>query len=214
MKNNDLFKDVTIPCDTARDFLNNLDLTHPRWRRQNWIFRGQNDARWELVPSLFRNWDMGTDPGLELALIRLFISNANLAQLPIPNDSLGYFSSAHKPTLRQLTTGVSYDFFTCSFCYRPALRRTYQVAGLFTQSIDCCLFCYRVLPICTRVWDWHPTSWPSISGAAPTVIPTVRDVEATIAQLVEKIKQSMDNLPDEVAVLGRTGARTSETLRP
>ena len=52
----DPFKDVTIKCETAREFLDNLDLTHPKWSRQNWIFRGQNDARWELIPSLFRDW--------------------------------------------------------------------------------------------------------------------------------------------------------------
>ena len=48
----------------------------------------------ELIPSLFRNWRDDTNPGYEIALIRLFISNANLANLPIPNNSLGYFSYA------------------------------------------------------------------------------------------------------------------------
>lgn len=125
----DLFKDVTIPCKTAREFLDNLDPTHPRWSRENWIYRGQNDARWELLPSLFRNWNRDTNPGLELALIDLFIRNANLVNLPIPNNALDYASYAQKSTKRELTTGGSYDF-------RHVVFAIAQHSGVPTRLLD------------------------------------------------------------------------------
>ena len=195
----DLFKGVTIHCETARDFMDNLDLTHPRWSRQNWIFRGQNDARWELMPSLFRKWNKDTNPGLEIALIRLFISNANLAQLPIPNNSLGYFSSALKPTVRHLTTGESYDFSHVVFAIA-------QHSGVPTRLLD---FSHSPLVAAYFAIEFA-NLYESLGLASNQLAQYFRrcadcytdggDVEATIAELVEKVKLSMNNLPEEVAV--------------
>lgn len=195
----DLFEKVTVRCETARELLNNLYLTHPRWSRSNWIFRGQNDARWELVPSLFRTWKRGANPGLELALIRLFVSNANLAQLPIPNNSLGYFYSALKPTLRQLTTGVSYDFSHVVFAIA-------QHSGVPTRLLD-----FSHSPLVAAYFAIEFTNlYESLGLASDRLAEYFRrcadcftdgdDVEATIAELVEKVKKDMDNLPVEVAV--------------
>ncbi len=195
----DPYEDVTVHCATAREFMDNLDLTHPRWSRQNWIFRGQNDARWELVPSLFRKWKNDTNPGLELALIRLFISNANLAQLPIPNNSLGYFSSVLKPTVRHLTTGVSYDISHVVFAIA-------QHSGVPTRLLD-----FSHSPLIAAYFAIEFTSlYESLGLASEQLAQFFRhcadcytngdDVEATIAELVEKVKRSMDNLPEEVAV--------------
>ena len=195
----DPFDEVTIRCATAREFMDNLDLTHPRWSRQHWIFRGQNDARWELMPSLFRKWNPGTNPGLELALIRLFISNANLAQLPIPNNSLGYFSSARKPTVRNLTTGVSYDFSHVVFAIA-------QHSGVPTRLLD-----FSHSPHVAAYFAIEFASlYESLGLASEQLAQYFRrcadcytdgdDVEATIAELVEKVKLDMNNLPDEVAV--------------
>jgi hypothetical protein len=51
---------------TAKEFLNLLRLSNPVWRTQNrsggddnewtrgWYFRGQADAKWDLVPSAWR----------------------------------------------------------------------------------------------------------------------------------------------------------------
>ena len=195
----DLFEDVTIPCKTARELLDNLDLTHPRWSRQNWIFRGQNDARWELMPSLFRKWKQGTNPGLELALIRLFISNANLAQLPIPNNSLGYYTNTLKPTVRQLTAGASYDFSHVVFAIA-------QHSGVPTRLLD---FSHSPL-IAAYFAIEFANLYESLGLANNRLAQYFRscadcftdgdDVEATIAELVEAVKLSMDNLPDEVVV--------------
>ena len=195
----DLFEDVTIRCETARELLDNLDLTHPRWSRQNWIFRGQNDARWELMPSLFRKWKQGTNPGLELALIRLFISNANLAQLLIPNNSLGYYTNTLKPTVRQLTAGASYDFSHVVFAIA-------QHSGVPTRLLD---FSHSPL-IAAYFAIEFANLYESLGLANNRLAQYFRscadcftdgdDVEATIAELVEAVKLSMDNLPDEVVV--------------
>ncbi|MCE2473752.1 MAG: hypothetical protein J4G18_17990, partial [Anaerolineae bacterium] len=93
----DPFEAVTDSSDTAEEFLQKLDLVNVRWDSSTfWMFRGQNDARWELEPSLFRNWDEDTNPGYELDLIESFISTANIPNLPIPGNSLGFRSHTHK----------------------------------------------------------------------------------------------------------------------
>lgn len=195
----DPFKDVTIHCATAREFMDNLDLTHPRWFRQNWIFRGQNDARWELVPSLFRKWNKDTNPGLELALIRLFISNANLAQLPIPNNSLGYYTNSFKPTVRHLSAGARYDFSHVVFAIA-------QHSGVPTRLLD---FSHSPLVAAYFAIDFA-SLYESLGSASDQLAEYFRrcadcytdgnDVDATIAELVDQVKLSMDNLPDKVAV--------------
>ena len=196
---NDLFEDVTVSCSTAREFLDNLDLTHPRWSRQHWVFRGQNDARWELTPSLFRKWNRDTNPGLELALIRLFISNANLAQLPIPNNSLGYYSNVFKPTVRQLSAGARYDFAHVVFAIA-------QHSGVPTRLLD-----FSHSPLIAAYFAIDFGSLYESLGLASDLLAQYfqrcadsftdgNDVEATIAELVDRVKQSMNNLPDEVAV--------------
>ena len=43
-----------IFCHRAEDLLVELDETHKRWGGFTWLFRGQNDARWPLLPRAFR----------------------------------------------------------------------------------------------------------------------------------------------------------------
>ena len=43
-----------IPCDTAKEFLDELDELNPRWNEGRWIYRGQNDADWKLLPRTMR----------------------------------------------------------------------------------------------------------------------------------------------------------------
>jgi len=195
----DMFKDVTIPSDTAREFLSNLDLTHPRWSRQNWIFRGHNDARWQLMPSLFRAWEKGTNPGLELALIRLFISNANLANLPIPNNSLGYYSDAFRPTVRQLSAGASYDFSHVVFAIA-------QHSGVPTRLLD-----FTHSPLVAAYFAADTTNLFKALGMGSDQLAEYfrqcahclvedEDVVAKVTELAYKVQECYEFLPDEIAV--------------
>ena len=195
----DLYKDVTVSCETAREFLQNLDLTHPRWFRQHWVFRGQNDARWELKPSLFRNWDKDTSPGLELALIRLFISNANIANLPIPNNSLGYYSNALKPTVRQLSAGARYDFSHVVFAIA-------QHSGVPTRLLD---FTHSPLIAAYFAADFS-NLYNSLGMGSDQLAEYFRqcahgvveegDVVAIVTELAQKVQERFELLPEEIAV--------------
>lgn len=48
-----------LECNSAKEFLNELDLSQERWLESSewnsqWVFRGQSDANWSLVPSAWR----------------------------------------------------------------------------------------------------------------------------------------------------------------
>ena len=138
-ENNDPFESVTIHSYTAEKFLQNLDETHERWGKAiDWIFRGQNDARWKLIPSLFRpgNWDEDTLPGYEIALIKNFIHNVNLMNLPIPNNSLGYVTNIKEGHTtkrdvinKELSYKMEYDFSHAVFAIA-------QHSGIPTRLLD------------------------------------------------------------------------------
>lgn len=196
---NDAFADVTIKCDTAREFLINLDLTHPRWYRQNWIFRGQNDASWPLKPSLFRSWQQGTNPGLELALIRLFISNANLANLHIPNNSLGYYNDVRKPTVRELSGGAYYDFSHVVFAIA-------QHSGVPTRLLD-----FTHNPLIAAYFAVEFTNLFKTLGVSPDHLAEYfrkcaycvleeGDLVETATELAHRVQETRKLLPKEVAV--------------
>ena len=96
----DPFEEVTVRCETAREFLDELDETNERWGKEHelWIYRGQNDASWSLKPSLYRlldadnPHDRATYKSFEITLLQYFVRNVNLANLPLPSDSLGFIS--------------------------------------------------------------------------------------------------------------------------
>jgi len=49
------FKPVTRDPDNAQDFLDEINIYNDRYSEGEWIFRGQNNANWCLVPSIFRD---------------------------------------------------------------------------------------------------------------------------------------------------------------
>jgi len=53
-----VLSDNIIPlvlCHRAEEFLDERDESHPRWEKDSWIFRGQNDASWPLIPPAMRS---------------------------------------------------------------------------------------------------------------------------------------------------------------
>jgi len=107
----DLFESVTICSNTAKCFLRELDETHGRWENAKWVFRGQNNATWKLIPSLFRIWDESKPVSYELDMIDSFIQFSNVVKLDIPSNTLDYVSrTGSKNTVRSFVPGVSYDF--------------------------------------------------------------------------------------------------------
>lgn len=60
-----------IDCSTAREFVNELDPSHKRWSGNswfnNWIFRGQADANWKLIPSALRSESEGAPKSIMVA---------------------------------------------------------------------------------------------------------------------------------------------------
>ena len=80
----ELWELVTIHADSAAEFMRNLDETCYRWgKTEYWIFRGQNNACWELLPSLFRRWNPDTEAGYEISLVENFIRQVRF-RIPLP----------------------------------------------------------------------------------------------------------------------------------
>jgi len=91
-----------------------VDLLNPRaepWRQSpsTWVFRGQGDSRWPLVPSAFRGNAILVDPATskmrrgpmrtvldqvmaEIGTLRMFLSQANSGGLPFAKDDETIFS--------------------------------------------------------------------------------------------------------------------------
>ncbi len=156
----DPFESVTDPSDTAEEFLQKLDLANDRWHKEGfWIFRGQNDSRWELIPSLFRDWNEDTLLNYEIDLIDNFLRTANLAGLRIPSNSLDYMThttvDGRVSTQRKLQgflssegtpfRGKFYDFSHVVFAIA-------QHSGIPTRLLD---FTYDPLIAAFHCADWN-----------------------------------------------------------
>lgn len=49
------FELVTVEPDEAINFLHEINIYNERYSEGDWIFRGQNNANWTLIPSIFRD---------------------------------------------------------------------------------------------------------------------------------------------------------------
>ena len=133
----DLFKDVTDHSPTAGEFLRKLDLANERWHDGGpWIFRGHNDACWELTPSLFRIPYENIEPDYEFDLIHSFVHHLNIVNLPIPANTMSYveYRVENAPvTTRMLKypsgSGHVYDFVHVVFAIA-------QHSGIPTRLLD------------------------------------------------------------------------------
>ena len=49
------FETVTVPCEDVNEFLHAINIHTDRYSEGKWIFRGQSNAAWMLIPSIFRD---------------------------------------------------------------------------------------------------------------------------------------------------------------
>lgn len=73
-----------IPCESARNFLYQLDETRRRWSKGTWIFRGQNDMSNELFPSAMR------PDSLIARLVDKYLKTYDNRSLVTNDDAKGY----------------------------------------------------------------------------------------------------------------------------
>lgn len=103
-----------IDASDAADFLARLDPSHDLWRPfeyERWIFRGQADARWDLIPRAFRSGERSTFSFPELdsegaiqAQIR--VEAELLAKFVRLTDELGLALPGDLHTLRREPAGL------------------------------------------------------------------------------------------------------------
>ena len=135
----DAFESVTTRSRKAARFLEKLDESREEWQDGLWVFRGQNNASWDLVPSLFRARNLNRDRSYEVNLIGNFIHFINLVKLPLPANAIGYYT--HKKDALFSSTevflssgleeaGLQYDFSHVVFAIA-------QHSGIPTRLLDC-----------------------------------------------------------------------------
>ncbi len=124
---------VPVECQTAEEFLDRLSSRAEPFRdsfSREWIFRGQSDAAWDLLPSAFRpsaklrlrnpdRWGAVAESATreeqikaEYDTLRAFFLLADENGLPLPEDSQltrqNYFSSREGAWWRDLQLGRSF----------------------------------------------------------------------------------------------------------
>ncbi len=204
---NDPFESVTDSSCCAEEFVAKLDALEGSWKDDAWIFRGQNNANWELQPSLYRNWKPEFGNCYEFRLVDTFILNANLAQLDIPSNTLNYatyWRNKKHATSQKLGgnygIGFSYDFTHAVFAIA-------QHSGIPTRLLD---FSYN--PLVAAFFAWDTTS---LEDSVDLSSDYLAGCFEEIAQIYEhspseavdvlrchyrKYKKANDGLPEEMAV--------------
>ena len=199
-KNSDLFESVTVCSKSAKCFLRELDETHERWGDERWVFRGQNDAKWELIPSLFRIWDESKPVSYELDLIDSFIQFSNVVKLDIPNNTLDYVHrTGKKNTVRDFVNGVSYDFSHVVF----AIAQHYGVpTRLLDFSHSPLVAAFFAADLTNLISDlgWSLQTQANYLNSCLERIDDLRAVRKVLSDCLTHGSGFRNNLPSEIAV--------------
>jgi hypothetical protein len=172
--------------NTAEELLNALSPTNYRWQPDPtvWIFRGQRDATWNLVPgalrpNALRAYAPGSPPAVPLStsretieaewsLIREFVVAADHAGLSIPEDSQQLRSSELRwllePVVNRVTLNSSPEWPPNSLLSLFALAQHY---GVPTRLLD---------------WSWKPkvSAYMACEAIAPSAPSSARTSRAAV----------------------------------
>jgi hypothetical protein len=115
----------SLNAASAEEFVSALRGTAPHWnggQRDRWLFRGQRDARWGLVPSALRQNaplsyadksvrgplpDVREQAALEVRLAYQFLAAADRLGLPVPGDS--YFMRSPQAWAEVIEPAINWD---------------------------------------------------------------------------------------------------------
>lgn len=204
--NQESFADVTCASPTAKAFLEKLDETHERWSEGTWVFRGQNDANWDPIPSLFRNNDRGFID-YEFQLISLFVRHINLVNLAVPADTVGFksYTKDQLPTtLASLSHSSKYGY---KYDYTHVVFAIAQHSGIPTRLLD---FSYR--PHVAAFFSAHNAGLAGKYQNSPDFLEkyyydilneyqnSPDDTLALLEKYLQKHREVIDKLPKEIAV--------------
>ena len=109
------FRPVTVQCQEPLQFLDAINIYNKRYEEGEWIFRGQNNATWTLIPSIFRD-DFVLKAG-EKALA----DNSSLHGNRAPYDELK-------------TSQAAYEFILARVCAAIEHLRVYNFAGALDNA--------------------------------------------------------------------------------
>ena len=207
----DPFKDVTDQSCCAEEFLEKLDYSQDRWYEGDpWIFRGQNNATWELIPSLYRVWNANANIPLnyEYHLIDNFIRNANLINLDIPSNTLNYttyFRKGRNLTMRYLPDSVPGDQYR--YDYTHVAFAIAQHSGIPTRLLDftynpivAAYFAADIAALADTVDLSHKYLAECFEEIAQIYLGSPSEAVDALRCHVRKYIADIDGLPDEMAV--------------
>ena len=182
--------------------MRNLDQTCHRWgKRAVWIFRGHNDAKWRLEPSLLRNWTAETEASYELDLVDNFIRNVNVRNLEIPSNTIDHAHRYAKSTKRVTSGLVEYDIAHIAFAVA-------QHSGVETRLLDFSLDPFiaawfasdfrNLLEAMEISFERSPDRVWKLAGALLTK--NVDDFMNIVGQYKAEITAAFENVPKNICV--------------
>lgn len=228
-------KCVTDPSTRADEFITKLSFLQDQWASDPWIFRGQNHAEWELIPSLFRKWNKHPELGYEyeFRIMDNFIQNANLINLDIASNTFSYVTRVrqlklvqdNRPVLLHIPTtlryipdnqhghALQYDFTHVAF----AIAQHYGIpTRLLDFTLDAMVAAFFAWDISDRLYSLdlsHEGLGCQFEEIAELYMESPDEAIDAVRKHSEQYKKNRDSLPDEMAVWAlREGALNEKTL--
>ncbi|MDE2858611.1 MAG: FRG domain-containing protein [Chloroflexota bacterium] len=205
----DPFCHATEPFGCAQKFVDRLIELNDQWEDDGgWIFRGQNDAKWELEPTLFRKWKPEYGENYEFRLIDNFIKNANLIHMDIPSNAMSY-STYYRNRVPATALGLI-DSCTGNglvYDYSHAVFAIAQHSGIPTRLLD---FSYSALVAAFFAYDTSSLldrldlSNGFLAGCFEEIVEIYEDSPSEAMDALRchyrKYRCDLEKIPEEMAV--------------